>query len=121
MKRPDKKTVEVEIQKLVAALKPYEPKKVILFGSFARGDYHGLSDLDLLIIKETDKKFLDRIVEVMELCDSAIPVEPLVYTSKEVHQLLAEGNSFITQALDEGLVLYDEAQERGQALVRPRH
>lgn len=113
MKRPDEKTVEAEIQKIIRALRPYGPKKVVLFGSFARRDYHGLSDLDLIIIKETEKKFLDRIVEVLELCDSAIPVEPLVYTPAEIEQLLAEDNSFIIQALSEGRVLYDEAQEGG--------
>ena len=64
MKRPDEKVVEAEIKKINRALRPYGPKKVVLFGSFARRDYHGLSDLDLLIIKETKKKFLDRIVEV---------------------------------------------------------
>ena len=113
MKRPAEKMVEKELQKIVAALRPYRPKKVILFGSFARGDYHGLSDLDLLVIKETRKKFVDRIGEVLQLCDSRIPVEPLIYTPAEVDQLLMEGNSLIRQALKEGRVLYDEAQERG--------
>jgi len=113
MKRPSEKLVAKELEKIVAALKPYRPKKVLLFGSFARGDYHGLSDLDLLVIKNTRKKFIDRIVEILELCDSEIPVEPLVYTPEEIEQLLAEGNSFIRQALREGRLLYDEAQERG--------
>jgi len=108
MKRPNEKTVEAEIQKIVRALTPYGPKKVILFGSFARRDYHGLSDLDLIIIKETQKKFLDRIVEVLELCDSSIPMEPLVYTPAEIDQLLAEGNTFISQALREGRALYEQ-------------
>lgn len=102
-----------ELEKIVEALRPYRPKKVILFGSFARGDHHGLSDLDLIVIKETPKKFIHRIAEILELCDSAIPVEPLVYTPAEIEQLLAEGNSFIQQALAEGRVLYDEAEERG--------
>ncbi len=113
MKRPSEKLVAKELEKIVAALKPYRPKKVLLFGSFARGDYHGLSDLDLLVIKNTRKKFIDRIVEILELCDLEIPVEPLVYTPAEIEQLLAEGNSFIQQALKEGKVLYDQAQERG--------
>lgn len=113
MKRPSEKTVARELKKIVEALRPYRPKKVLLFGSFARGDPHGLSDLDLIVIKETHKKFVDRIAEVLELCDSAIPVEPLVYTPEEIEQLLAEGNSFISHALSEGRVLYDEAEERG--------
>ena len=112
MKRPDEKAVEKELKRIVQALKTLRPKKIILFGSFARGDYHGLSDLDLIIVAETSKRFLDRITEVLELCESTIPVEPLVYTPKEISQLLAEGNSFIEQALKEGRVLYDETQER---------
>ena len=112
MKRPTEKMVAKDLKKIVEALRPYRPQKVVLFGSFARGDYHGLSDLDLIVIKNTRKKFIDRVVEILELCDSAIPIEPLVYTPAEIEQLLAEGNSFIRQALREGRVLYDEAQER---------
>lgn len=113
MKRVSESKAKQEITKIVKALKPYGPKKVVLFGSFARGDYHGLSDLDLIIIKDTPKRFLDRIIEVLDLCDSSIPIEPLVYTPQEIEQLLAEDNTFITQALKEGRVLYDEAEERG--------
>lgn len=113
MKPPTEKLVANELNKIIEALKPYHPKKVILFGSLARGEAHGLSDIDLIVIKETQKRFLERISEVLELCDPAIPVEPLVYTPAEIEQLLAEGNSFISQALREGRILYDEAQERG--------
>jgi predicted nucleotidyltransferase len=37
-------------------VKYYKPEKIILFGSTARGDYHTNSDIDLLIIKQSDKK-----------------------------------------------------------------
>lgn len=36
--------------------KVYKPERIILFGSAARGDYHANSDIDLLIIKNSDKK-----------------------------------------------------------------
>ena len=111
MKPPKHEAVEKELGRIVEALRPYRPKKILLFGSFARGDYHALSDIDLLIVKESDKKFTDRIVEVLDLCDSSIPLEPLVYTPAEYDQLLAEGNSFIAQAVEESRVLYDEAEE----------
>ena len=113
MKRRTEEMVAEELRKIVEALKPCRPKKVLLFGSFARGDHHGLSDIDLIVIRETDKKFVDRIAEILEFCDVNIPVEPLVYTPAEIEQLLTEGNSFIRQALAEAKVLYDEAQERG--------
>ncbi len=113
MQPPEREKVEKEIASIVETLRQYRPKRIILFGSFARGDYHALSDIDLLIVKDSEKKFTERIVEVLDLCDSTIPVEPLVYTQAEYDRLLAEGNSFIKQALSEGRVLYDEAEGRG--------
>ena len=46
---------------MLEELKTYAPERVILFGSHARGDTHQGSDIDVLIIKETERKFLDGI------------------------------------------------------------
>lgn len=89
-------------------MKKYHPKKIILFGSFARGDYHAFSDVDLIIIKETKLRFTDRIGEVLELCSSELPIEPLVYTPAEFNKLIGEGNDFITTAIEGGVVLYEQ-------------
>ena len=46
-------------------LDQYGPiEKIILFGSAARGDDDEYSDLDLILIKETSKRFVERLVEV---------------------------------------------------------
>ncbi len=45
------------VDKLVAGC---QPQRVILFGSHAEGTADAESDIDLLIIKETDERFLDR-------------------------------------------------------------
>lgn len=45
------------VQKLRAH---YNPEKIILFGSYAVGSTQSDSDLDLLIIKETEERFIDR-------------------------------------------------------------
>lgn len=95
------------MNRILDALREYGAQKVILFGSFARGDYHATSDLDLLIIKPTSRRFLDRIGDVLMLCDYSIPLEPLVYTPEEIDRLLAEGNTFIETALAEGIVFYE--------------
>jgi predicted nucleotidyltransferase len=76
---------------------------VILFGSFARGDYHAMSDADLLIVKETDGPFIARIGDVLSLCDYHIPLEPLVCTPQELEQMRKEGNSFIETVFREGV------------------
>ncbi len=102
---------------IIQALHPYRPQRVILFGSFARGDYHGMSDIDLLIIKETDRPFVERIGEVLALFDSPLPIEPLVYTPAEFAHMVEERNPFIEQVLREGTVIYESESSRSLAVV----
>lgn len=85
----------------------YDPEKIIVFGSYARGDIHEGSDLDLLIVKDTAERFTDRIGDVLRLCDFDIPVEPLVYTPDELRRMAERGNDFILTALGEGKVVYE--------------
>ncbi len=98
------------ITEIVAKLKKeYEPEKIILFGSYAYGKPQEDSDIDLFIIKHTDKRRIDRFVEVKRLIyDPArrISVSPLVYTPDEVAQRLAIGDQFIEEVINRGDVLY---------------
>ena len=50
-------TIDKILQRLV---EQYHPIKVILFGSCATGNITDDSDIDLLIIKETQEGFIDR-------------------------------------------------------------
>jgi len=86
----------------------YTPEKIYVFGSRARGDIHESSDLDLAIIKETDKRFQDRILDVLELGDYGIPIEPLVYTSAEFEAMRRRGNPLVCTILKEGKLLYEK-------------
>lgn len=55
----------------------YEPIKIILFGSYAYGNPTKDSDIDLLILKNTDKRRADRFVEVKRIIynpDLKIPI-----------------------------------------------
>jgi len=90
-------------------LKGYKPKKVILFGSYAYGEPTEDSDIDLLIIKNTDKRPIDRWVEVKRLLRDnrrTIPVSPLVYTEKEIEERIAIKDFFIEEIFEKGDVLY---------------
>ncbi len=55
---------------------------VYVFGSFARGDEHEGSDVDLLIVGRIPGRMVDRIGEVLPRTD--LPVEPLVLTREEL-------------------------------------
>ena len=88
-------------------IRRYRPKRIIVFGSFARGDIHEGSDLDLIIIKNTRQKFLRRMDQVLGLCDGEIAVEPLIYTEAEVEKMLEQGNDFLETAISDGKVVYE--------------
>jgi predicted nucleotidyltransferase len=111
MQRISQSHFQQELDRILAGLRRYRPRRVILFGSFARGDYHAGSDVDLLIIKETERPFIERIGDVLTLCDYSISLEPLVYTPEEFEQMRRENNPFIEQALREGRVIYESESE----------
>ncbi len=84
-----------------------KPKKVILFGSFARGDFNEGSDIDLIVICDWSVSFLDRIKVLLELNYQNLPIEPFGYTEEEFSKMVEEENPFILNVLKEGVVLYD--------------
>ncbi len=104
------KEAQTIIQRMVEKLrKGYAPQKVILFGSYARGTARPDSDIDLLVIKETSERFIDRWAQVRRLLSDpqrTIPLETLVLTPQEVTQRLAIGDQFMETILREGTVLY---------------
>lgn len=90
----------------------YAPEQIILFGSYAYGHPTRDSDVDLLIVKDTDKRRVDRFVEVSRILfrlDIGIPVEPHIYTPGELRERLSLGDPFISEILQKGVKLYDRA------------
>ena len=89
--------------------KDYQPEKIILYGSYAYGHPTEDSDVDLFIVKDTDKRRVERFVEVSRLVDESerhISISPLVYTPREVEERLALGDDFVEEILAKGEVLY---------------
>ena len=62
-------------------------KHAFLFGSVARNEQHELSDVDVIFVKETGKRFHLRIGEVLDTYTGVLPLEPLVYTPEEFERL----------------------------------
>lgn len=87
----------------------YKPERIVLYGSYAWGNPTRHSDIDLFIVKDTDKDWVDRFVEVKRLIydrDRYLPISPLVYTPEEVKERLARGDAFIEDILAKGKVIY---------------
>jgi hypothetical protein len=112
MKPPAPAELDAAVQRLTDSLVRWGARTVILFGSVARGDYTGSSDIDLIVVKETSDRLAERIAQALEHCDEThppLPVEPLVYTPAEFRRLVAEGNPLVAEALRRGRVLHDGA------------
>ena len=104
--------VNLIIKKIVDTLvDKYHPDKIVLFGSYAYGTSDKDSDLDLLIIKDREKKRrVDRFVEVKRLIfnpETKIPVSPVVLTNDEAKERLDMGDDFLEEILTKGKVLYE--------------
>ncbi len=79
-------------------------KAVYLYGSFAKNEIHEGSDIDLIIIGDFKERLFDRIGRVLDLTD--LPIEPIVYTTKEFEELTKSENPFIIEALKTAVRLY---------------
>ena len=104
--------VSAHIQNILDRLiADYAPEKVILFGSYASGNPRPDSDIDLLIIKDTTERFIDRWITIRRILsdpERTIGLETIVLTPVEISKRLAIGDQFISDILETGEVLYAE-------------
>lgn len=104
-KRKDK--LFKELDRIVSKIKELDVEKIILFGSTALGKIHRLSDIDLIIVKKTDKRFLERLDEVYSHLQPRCSVDILVYTPDEFLHM-KENNNFLKDAVSEGKIIYEK-------------
>ena len=102
----DAKLQEI-VRRLVEAV---EPDRIILFGSRARGDAGPDSDLDLLIIKDSDAPRHRRTIPAyIALTGLGIPTDIIWRTPIEIADWSRVPNHVVTRAMREGKVLYERA------------
>ncbi len=116
MTEPDSVTrrravLEAELARYVQLLREqYAPQRILLFGSLTSGEIREWSDIDLVIIKETERKFLDRIREVLQLLRPQVGVDILVYTPDEFDQLVQQRAFVRDEIVGKGKVLYERGK-----------
>jgi uncharacterized protein len=85
------------------------PHKIVLFGSRARGDARPDSDLDLLILEDSELPRYERSPRYYHVLTGLFPAKDIVvYTPEEVNKWSDVPNAFVTAALREGRVLYGD-------------
>lgn len=85
----------------------FNPLKIVLFGSYARGDQHRHSDVDLLVILEDGHNGGDPEVEVALSISHQFPMDILMRSPQQVAERLRMGDSFYREIVEKGVVLYE--------------
>jgi uncharacterized protein len=86
------------------------PEKIILFGSYARGDFDEDSDLDFLVIlPEVENRFAEMVRLQGVLTPLRVPTDVMVYSIGEVAERGHLPGSALRWALEEGTLLYATA------------
>lgn len=96
-----------ELDALVQQLSRFpEVHKVILFGSYAAGRRDLLTDLDLLVVMDSELDFVTRTVELARRLHASVALDLLVYTPQEIERL--RDTPFLRHVLQTGKVLYEK-------------
>ncbi len=99
---------EEKLQEIVDRIvERFNPERIILFGSYAYGNPTPDSDVDLLVIMESDKPLVERSAAVSLLLSArAFPMDILAYTPQEIEEQRGKFNPFLREVLMKGRVLY---------------
>jgi predicted nucleotidyltransferase len=94
--------------RLVPVLRRYDVEMAVVFGSVARAEPSRRSDVDLIVVRETDRRFLDRYEGIYADLFAAMggpALDLLIYTPDEFEAM--RGRRFVERALAEGVTIYE--------------
>lgn len=105
--RLEKPPIDHIVRTIVEAM---DPRRIVLFGSYARGTPHEDSDIDLMVEMETDLKGPDRAIAIDRLFGRrGWAMDVFVYTPEEVQRLRDDVGTLVHVIEAEGVVLYERA------------
>jgi predicted nucleotidyltransferase len=106
------------VNELVQSIKPANPYKIILFGSYAAGTANEDSDIDLLIVLDNDEiantldKRAERVCLIRQLVKAInqdYSMDIIVYSRREFYNKKYDGNWFIDEIENTGRSIYEKA------------
>lgn len=95
-----------------AVAREFEPKRIILFGSYARGDARRDSDVDLLVVLKYRGHPVRKAAEILDRLNPRFAVDLIIRSPVELERRLAQDDWFLQDALEEGEVLYETTDAR---------
>jgi predicted nucleotidyltransferase len=86
----------------------FAPRKIILFGSYARGNPRPESDVDLLVVMRT-KREGDQSLLIRQAIECPFGLDLIVCTPRSLARRLKHGDFFLREIMKEGKVVYEAA------------
>jgi predicted nucleotidyltransferase len=87
----------------------FQPKQIILFGSYAYGKPRPESDVDLMVVMETPLRNVDQAIRIARAIDYHFGLDLLVRRPEQITERLALGDFFMQEVIEKGKVLYESA------------
>jgi len=87
----------------------FHPQKIILFGSYAYGTLRPESDVDLLVVMDTQRSELEQAAVICRTIPYRFGLDLVVYTPQHLAQRLDWGDSFLREIMQRGITLYESA------------
>jgi len=81
-------------------------ERISLFGSYARGRADLFTDLDILVIMQTDRPFIERAGELHSLLSLPVDADVICYTPEEFRRM--RDSAFVRKILEDEVVLYEK-------------
>lgn len=103
--------VQKKIEEMVRRIvEKFHPEKIILFGSYARGQAGPDSDVDLLVVMPVSGSKREAAIQIdLALAGMGLPKDIIVATPEEVERLRDIIGTLIYPAIREGKVMYERA------------
>jgi predicted nucleotidyltransferase len=104
-RRIPKKAIDDVIRQIA---EKFEPEKIILFGSYARGNPRPESDVDLLVVMDTPLREVQQEILIQQSLEMDLfGLDLIVQTPRKLQERVALGDSFLREILRDGIVVYE--------------
>ena len=103
-KRIPQKAIDQVVEQIVDKFKP---QKIILFGSYARGNPRPESDVDMLVVMDTSLKEVQQAIQICQQIEYRFGLDLIVHTPKYLSERVKMGDWFLRDVLKEGKVIYE--------------
>jgi len=103
-KRIPQEAIDQVVEQIV---EKFKPQKIILFGSYARGNPHPESDVDMLVVMDTPLRDVQQAIQICQQIEYRFGLDLIVHTPEYLAERMKMGDWFLRDVVSEGKVIYE--------------